>query len=159
MASFHELQMRSITGEQIDFSTFRDKVCLVVNVASQWGLTPQYAGLRALQEEFEDQGFTVLGFPCNQFGQQEPGTDEEILEFARSRYDVNFPMFSKIEVNGEGACELYTQLKHAQPGEGESSDITWNFEKFLVGRDGSVLARWSPMTTPEEIGQALPEYL
>lgn len=100
-----------------------------------------------------------MAFPCNQFGQQEPGTDEEILEFARSKYDANFPIFSKIEVNGSGACELYGLLKQGQPGEGESSDITWNFEKFLVGRDGTVLARWSPMTTPEEIREVLPEYL
>jgi glutathione peroxidase len=159
MSSFHDLEMRSITGEQIDFSTFRDKVCLVVNVASEWGLTPQYAGLRALQEDFADQGFTVLAFPCNQFGNQEPGTDAEILEFATSKYDANFPMFSKIEVNGDGACELYALLRDAQPGEGASSDITWNFEKFLVDREGNVVARWSPMTTPEEIRELLPEYL
>jgi glutathione peroxidase len=101
----------------------------------------------------------VLAFPCNQFGGQEPGTDEEILEFARSKYDANFPMFSKIEVNGSGACELYGLLKQAQPGESESGDITWNFEKFLVGRDGTVLKRWPPMTTPEEIREVLPEYL
>jgi glutathione peroxidase len=100
-----------------------------------------------------------LAFPCNQFGQQEPGTDEEILEFARSKYDVNFPIFSKIEVNGAGACDLYDLLKQGQPGEGESSDITWNFEKFLVGRDGTVLRRWPPMTTPDEIREVLPEYL
>ena len=100
-----------------------------------------------------------MAFPCNQFGNQEPGTDDEILEFATSKYDANFPMFSKIEVNGEGACELYELLKDAQPGEGGSRDITWNFEKFLVGRDGTVLARWSPMTTPEQIREELPAYL
>ncbi len=101
----------------------------------------------------------MLAFPCNQFGQQEPGSDEEILEFARSRYDVNFPMFSKIDVNGDSACELYRLLKDEQPGEGESSDITWNFEKFLVGRDGTVVARFPPMTTPEEIRDVLPQHL
>ncbi|HEY1118630.1 MAG TPA: glutathione peroxidase [Acidimicrobiales bacterium] len=122
-------------------------------------MTPQYAGLRALQEDFADQGFTVLAFPCNQFGAQEPGTDEEILEFARSNYDVNFPMFSKIEVNGPGACELYQLLRREQPGEGETDDITWNFEKFLVGRDGTVLHRWPPMTTPDQIREELPQYL
>ncbi len=122
-------------------------------------MTPQYAGLRALQEKYEDQGFTVLAFPCNQFANQEPGTDAEILEFATSNYDVNFPMFSKIEVNGPGACELYQLLKEAQPGDGESSDITWNFEKFLVGRDGTVLRRFPPTTTPEQIDEVLPEYL
>ncbi|HEU5084189.1 MAG TPA: glutathione peroxidase [Acidimicrobiales bacterium] len=122
-------------------------------------MTPQYAGLRALQEDFADQGFTVLAFPCNQFGAQEPGTDEEILEFARSNYDVNFPMFSKIEVNGPGACELYQLLRREQPGDGETDDITWNFEKFLVGRDGTVLRRWPPMTTPDQIREELPQYL
>ncbi len=97
--------------------------------------------------------------PCNQFGQQEPGSDDEILEFARSNYDANFPMFSKIEVNGEGACELYQMLKDAQPGDADSSDITWNFEKFLVDGDGNVVARFPPMTTPEEIAEILPQYL
>ncbi len=100
-----------------------------------------------------------MGFPCNQFAGQEPGTDAEILEFATSNYDVNFPMFSKIEVNGDNEAPLYTLLKAAQPGEGETSDITWNFEKFLVGKDGSVLARFAPPTTPEEIGEALAQYL
>jgi glutathione peroxidase len=97
----------------------------------------------------------VLAFPCNQFGAQEPGTDEEILEFATSTYDVNFPMFSKIEVNGEGAAPLYRLLKEAQPSEAESSDITWNFEKFLIDADGNVVARFAPPTSPEEVGEAL----
>jgi glutathione peroxidase len=101
----------------------------------------------------------VLGFPCNQFGAQEPGTDAEILEFATSKYDADFPLFSKIEVNGDGACDLYRFLKAAQPGDGESADITWNFEKFLVDRDGNVVRRFPPMTTPDEIAQAVPEYL
>jgi glutathione peroxidase len=101
----------------------------------------------------------VLGFPCNQFGAQEPGSDAEILEFATSRYDVNFPMFSKIEVNGDGAAPLFKLLKAAQPGDGDAPDITWNFEKFLVGRDGTVLTRYSPRVTPEEIAAELPQYL
>jgi len=100
----------------------------------------------------------VLGFPCNQFGGQEPGSDAEILEFATSKFDVNFPMFSKIEVNGDGAAGLYKMLKEAQPGAGETSDISWNFEKFLVSGAGDVLVRWGPMTTPEEIADALPSY-
>ncbi len=99
---------------------------------------------------------TVLGFPCNQFGGQEPGTDAEILEFATSKYDVNFPMFSKIEVNGDGAAPLYRLLKEAQPGDGEDPDITWNFEKFLVAGDGSVVARYGPATTPEELADIIP---
>ena len=100
----------------------------------------------------------MLGFPCNQFGNQEPGSDAEILEFATSKFDVNFPMFSKIEVNGDNAAELYKMLREAQPGEGETSDIAWNFEKFLVSGDGDVLVRWGPMTTPEEIADALPTH-
>jgi glutathione peroxidase len=101
----------------------------------------------------------VLGFPCNQFAEQEPGTDEEILAFVREEFDIDFPMFSKIEVNGDGACELYRWLKEQQPGEGESSDIGWNFEKFLVNRDGAVVARFAPTVTPEEVAQQLPELL
>lgn len=101
----------------------------------------------------------MLGFPCNQFGKQEPGTDAEILEFVTSKFDVDFPMFSKIEVNGDGACELYRILKAAQPGDGDSPDITWNFEKFLVDRDGNVVRRFAPPTTPEAIAEIVPEYL
>ena len=101
----------------------------------------------------------MLGFPCNQFADQEPGTDEEILEFATTNYDVNFPMFSKIEVNGDGAAPLYQLLKAAQPGEGETSDIAWNFEKFLVDKEGNVVKRYSPMVTPEELAPDIPEYL
>jgi glutathione peroxidase len=100
----------------------------------------------------------VLAFPCNQFGGQEPGTDEEILEFATSTYDVNFPMFSKIEVNGDGAAPLYQLLKGVQPGEGDTADIVWNFEKFLIDRDGDIVARYAPTTTPEEVGEALAGY-
>jgi glutathione peroxidase len=101
---------------------------------------------------------TVLGFPCNQFGAQEPGTDDEILDFVTSKYQVTFPMFHKIEVNGDGAAALYSWLKSEQPGTGESSDITWNFEKFLVDGEGNVVARFSPPTTPEQIAQVLDEY-
>ena len=101
----------------------------------------------------------MLGFPCNQFGAQEPGTEAEILEFVTSKYDVDFPMFAKIEVNGDGACELYRLLKQAQPGDGPASDITWNFEKFLVDRQGNVVRRLPPQTTPEEIAAIVPDYL
>ena len=101
----------------------------------------------------------VLGFPCNQFAEQEPGTDEEILAFVQEEFDIDFPMFSKIEVNGDGACELYRWLKEQQPGEGETSDIGWNFEKFLVNRDGEVVARFAPTVTPEEVAEQLPALL
>lgn len=107
----------------------------------------------------EDNGTKVLAFPCNQFGGQEPGTDAEILAFASEKYDADFPMFSKIEVNGDGAADLYKWLKSEQPGEGESSDITWNFEKFLVNGSGDVVARFSPMVSPEEIAEQLPSLL
>ena len=101
----------------------------------------------------------MLGFPCNQFGAQEPGTEAEILEFVTSKFEVDFPMFAKIEVNGDGATELYRLLKAAQPGEGDSSDITWNFEKFLVDRNGEVVRRFSPIITPEQVAEVIPEFL
>ena len=122
-------------------------------------MTRQYAGLRTLHEDHKDQGLTVLGFPCNQFGAQEPGTNEEILDFARSKYNVEFPMFAKIEVNGDGACELYKHLKSEKSGPEGKSDIAWNFTKFLVDRSGKVLERFEPRTTPEEIAEALPQHL
>ncbi len=115
--------------------------------------------MRTLQEENQGKGFTVLAFPCNQFGAQEPGTDEEVLEFATSKFDVNFPMFSKIEVNGDGACDLYEMLKTAQPGEDGKTDIPWNFTKFLVSGSGEVLSRYNPQTTPEEISADLSQHL
>ena len=114
--------------------------------------------MRTLQEQQQANGFTVLAFPCNQFGAQEPGTNAEILEFAQSKFDVNFPMFAKIEVNGDDACDLYQTLKAAQADEEGKADIAWNFTKFLVGRDGTVVARFAPQTTPEEIASALPQY-
>lgn len=151
-----ELEMESITGEQISFSEFKDQALLIVNLASQWGLTPQYAGLRALQEQGD---VKVLGFPCNQFGAQEPGTNEEILAFAQSKYDVNFPMFAKIEVNGDGAAPLYQWLKTEQTEEDGTVDIPWNFAKFLVNRNGEVVKRFHPKVTPEEISATLSSLL
>lgn len=112
-----------------------------------------------MQEQFGPQGFAVLAFPCNQFGEQEPGTDDQILEFARTNYDVNFTMFSKIDVNGETACELYRFLKEQKPQESGSADVAWNFTKFLVDRSGQVVERFEPQVTPEEIGQVIPEHL
>lgn len=122
-------------------------------------MTDQYAGLRTLHDDNEGAGFRVLAFPCNQFGAQEPGTDEQIREFAESKYGVKFPMFSKIEVNGDGACEVYGFLKAAAPGADGKEDIPWNFTKFLVGKDGSVIKRYEPTATPEEIGAELSGYL
>ena len=122
-------------------------------------MTGQYAGLRTLHEDNQAKGFYVLGFPCNQFGGQEPGSNEEILEFARSKYDASFPMFAKIEVNGDGACDLYQFLKKGNPDERGNEDIAWNFTKFLVGRDGQVIARYGPRATPEEVAEALAAHL
>ncbi len=122
-------------------------------------MTPQYAGLRTLHESNKNNGFTVLGFPCNQFGAQEPGTNAEILEFAQSKYDVAFPMFAKIEVNGDGACDLYNFLKAEKADEEGKAGIAWNFTKFLIDGTGSVIARYGPKTTPEEIADQLPDHL
>jgi glutathione peroxidase len=120
-------------------------------------LTPQYAGLHTLHQD--NTGLTVLGFPCNQFGAQEPGTDAEILEFASSKFGVEFPMFSKIDVNGDGACDLYKFLKSAAPGDDGTEDIPWNFTKFLVDGSGVVIKRYGPQVTPEQIAKELPQYL
>jgi glutathione peroxidase len=122
-------------------------------------MVDQYAGLRALHDLHGDDGFTVLAFPCNQFADQEPGSNEEILEFATSKYGVTFPMFAKIEVNGDGAAPLYQWLREQQPGDAETDAITWNFEKFLIDREGDVVQRFGPLVTPEEIGEVVPEYL
>ncbi len=122
-------------------------------------MTSQYAGLRTLHEDHEDRGFSVLGFPCNQFGAQEPGSNQEILEFAQSKFGAGFPMFAKTEVNGDGACDLYAFLKAGHPDEEGNEDIGWNFTKFLVGRDGQVIARFGPGVPPGEIAKALAGHL
>ena len=157
--SLYDFEAQSIDKQPVALSRYKCQVMLIVNTASACGLTPQFAGLEALWQDLRGRGLVVLGFPCNQFANQEPGTDAEILEFATSRFDVNFPMFSKIEVNGDGAAPLYRLLKDAQPGDGETSDITWNFEKFLVDREGTVVARFNPMVTPEQIAPELEAYL
>ena len=151
--------MPSITNEPVTFERYKDITCLIVNVASQWGLTPQYAGLRTLQENLESQNFTVLAFPCNQFGAQEPGSNEEILEFATTKFQANFPMFAKIDVNGDTACDLYKLLKSKQADEEGNVDIGWNFTKFLVNGSGEVIARFGPAITPEQIAEQLPALL
>ncbi|NCY10220.1 MAG: glutathione peroxidase, partial [Actinobacteria bacterium] len=125
-------------------------VTLVVNVASKCGLTPQYTGLEALHKEFAAEGFSVVGVPCNQFGAQEPGSAEEITTFCSTSYGVTFPLTEKIEVNGAGRHALYSSLTSVADAEGHSGDIRWNFEKFLIGKDGKVIARFSPMVTPED---------
>lgn len=144
-----DLPVTTLQGEATTFRALTGgKVALVVNVASRCGLTPQYTQLEALQEEYADRGFTVLGVPCNQFAAQEPGTAEEIESFCSTTYGVTFPMTEKLEVNGEGATPLYQRLRGAPDVAGEAGDVRWNFEKFLIGRDGDVLARFRPRTDP-----------
>ncbi|MEZ6087538.1 MAG: glutathione peroxidase [Pirellulaceae bacterium] len=142
--------MEDIDGNTVDLEDFEGKVVLIVNVASECGLTPQYEGLQALYEKYKDKGFVVLGFPCNQFGSQEPGTASEIKSFCQSNYKVSFPMFAKVEVNGDKACPLYKQLtgKDAKPkGAGK---VSWNFEKFLIDTEGQLVARYAPRTEPDD---------
>lgn len=151
MSDFYSLQARAITGEAVDFSSFRGQVVLVVNVASQCGFTPQYEGLEALYQDYKDQGFAVLGFPCNQFGQQEPGNAVEILAFCSTTYKVSFPLFEKVDVNGAKTHPVYAWLKEQKPGILDTEAIKWNFTKFLVGRDGQVIDRFAPTTTPDAL--------
>jgi glutathione peroxidase len=148
MTTFHDFQMPDIDGHQRDFKDFRGKVVLVVNVASRCGLTPQYTGLESLYESYKDKGFAVLGFPCNDFREQEPGTDKEIKEFCSTKYNVTFPLFAKVKVLGEDKCELYKWLVASTGGE----DIEWNFGKFLIDKEGKIFQRFSPKTGPDDPG-------
>ncbi|MGX1475400.1 UNVERIFIED_CONTAM: glutathione peroxidase [Streptomyces canus] len=144
-----DVEIGALTGGSADLGQYAGKTVLIVNVASKCGLTPQYNGLEKLQERYAERGFTVLGVPCNQFLGQEPGSAEEIAEFCSATYGVTFPLTEKVEVNGEGRHALYDRLVGFADAEGHTGDIRWNFEKFLVGRDGSVVARFSPQTEPE----------
>ena len=144
-----DFKMKSLGGKDVDLSKYRGKVVLVVNVASECGLTPQYEQLQTLHKKYSDQGLAILGFPCNQFGKQEPGTAEEIREFCRTKFGVSFDLFSKIDVNGEAACDLYKYLTSLDVKPKGKGKISWNFEKFLIGRDGQVLARFAPPTKPD----------
>jgi glutathione peroxidase len=141
--------MKSITGKDVNLADYQGKVLLVVNVASKCGLTPQYEELEALHEKLSDKGLVVMGFPCNQFGKQEPGTDAQIAEFCEATYKVKFPMFSKVDVNGEEAAPLYKYLTSVDTKPKEKGKISWNFEKFVIGKNGQVVARFSPQTAPD----------
>jgi len=143
-------KIKGLTSGDDALGALNGKVVLVVNVASRCGLTPQYTGLEALQKEFSAKGFSVLGVPCNQFGAQEPGSADEITTFCSTNYGVTFPLTEKIDVNGPGRHPLYEKMTKVTDAEGHSGDIRWNFEKFLVGKDGNVIARFSPMVTPED---------
>ena len=147
----YDLEARAIDGSTVPLAQYRGQVLLIVNVASDCGFTPQYTGLESLYRKYRDRGFVVLGFPCNQFGAQETGTDAEIASFCSLSYDVTFPMFAKVDVNGEAAHPLFRLLKKERKGLLGTEAIKWNFTKFLVGRDGRVLERFGPSDTPEKI--------
>jgi glutathione peroxidase len=150
MAGIYDFTATSLAGEQVPLKRYEGQVLLIVNTASACGFTPQYKGLQALQEQFGPRGFSVLGFPCNQFGSQEPGDARQIEQFCASNYAISFPMFAKVEVNGSGAHPLYQYLKSEKSGLLGAS-IKWNFTKFLVDRSGKVVARHAPTTTPESL--------
>lgn len=154
MTTFHQLNATSLQGQLISMADYAGKLVLVVNTASHCGFTPQYAGLEMLYKKYADQGMVVLGFPCNQFGKQEPGGAEEITQTCRINYGVSFPMFEKVEVNGDAAHPVYRFLKEALPGV-LGGRIKWNFTKFLIGRDGKPLKRFAPISTPEKMEAAI----
>jgi glutathione peroxidase len=159
--SLYDIPLHTLSGGDTSLAEYKGKAVLVVNVASKCGLTPQYEGLERLQKRYEDQGFTVLGVPCNQFGGQEPGTAEEIETFCSVTYGVTFPMLDKIEVNGENRHPLYSELTLTPDAEGNAGDVQWNFEKFLVTPEGTVAARFRPQTLPEsdEVTAAIQSHL
>lgn len=142
--------MKSLHGKDIKLSEYEDNVLLVVNVASECGLTPQYEQLQALHEKYAKQGLAVLGFPCNQFGKQEPGSSDEIGQFCKTQYGVKFDMFAKVKVNGSAACDFYKYLTSLETKPKGAGKVKWNFEKFLIGRGGKVLARYEPRTKPDD---------
>ncbi len=148
--TIHDTPVRTLGGTAASLADYKGKALLIVNVASQCGLTPQYTGLQQLHETYGARGFEVLGFPCNQFGAQEPGTPDEIAEFCSTNYSVTFPLFEKIEVNGPGRHPLYEQLTATADGEGNAGDVQWNFEKFLISPDGEVVARFRPLVAPDD---------
>ena len=159
MSEIYDIECTTAQGEEQRLDAYRDKAMLIVNTASRCGYTPQFAGLEKLHREFAGRGLQVLGFPCNQFGKQDPGSDGEILDFCQKNYGVSFPIFSKVEVNGKNAHPLYRLLKKAVPGLLGSEAIKWNFTKFLVNRDGKVVARFAPSDKPEQLEQAIEELL
>jgi glutathione peroxidase len=147
--SVHDIGVQTLAGEPAKLGDFAGSAVLVVNVASQCGLTPQYEALQRLHERFADRGLVVAGFPCNQFGAQEPGSADEIREFCTVNYGVTFPMFAKIDVNGPNRHPLYTELTAVPDAEGNAGDVQWNFEKFLISPDGKVVGRFRPLTEPQ----------
>lgn len=147
-ASIYDFKVKTLNNEELDLSTLKGKVILIVNTASRCGFTPQYAELEKLYQRYKDQGFIVLGFPCNQFGNQEPGDAHQIQQFCTLRYEISFPMMAKIQVNGQDADPLYKYLKQRAKGIFGSTGIKWNFTKFIINRNGSVVVRYSPLIKP-----------
>ena len=150
LVTIYDIPLQRLSGEDANLGEHAGKAVLIVNVASKCGLTPQYAGLEALHERLADRGFSVLGFPCNQFGGQEPGTSEEIAEFCATTYGVTFPMYAKIDVNGSERHPIYQELTAVPDAKGEAGDILWNFEKFLVSPSGEIVGRFRPQVKPED---------
>ncbi|PRY43946.1 glutathione peroxidase [Umezawaea tangerina] len=148
--SIYDIPVTTISGDPTTLAPLRGKALLVVNVASKCGLTPQYTALEQLQKEYGDRGFSVVGFPCNQFAGQEPGTAEEIETFCSTTYGVTFPLFEKVEVNGDARHPVYAELTKTADADGAAGDVTWNFEKFLISPEGEVIARFRPRTTPDD---------
>ena len=157
--SVYDFSARTIDGKEISLKEFQGKTLLIVNVASRCGFTTQYDGLEKIYLKYKDRGFVVLGFPCNQFGEQEPGSEEEIKNFCSLKFNVTFPMFAKIEVNGENAHPLYQYLKKEEKGIFGTEAIKWNFTKFLVGSDGQVIKRYAPKDTPESLDKDIEKIL
>ena len=151
MPSVYDFTVKNIRGKDVKLDTYKGKALLIVNTASECGFTPQYKGLEALYEKLHGKGLEILGFPCNQFGAQEPGSEKEIQSFCEVNYGVTFPMFAKVDVNGDNAAPLYRFLKKQKPGLLGSEAIKWNFTKFLVDRDGTVVERYAPKTEPKEL--------
>ena len=159
MTGIHEFTAVTMQGKETPLSEFKGKVLLVVNTASKCGFTPQFKGLEKLYEKYKDNGFEILGFPCNQFGKQDPGSNEQISEFCELNYGVTFPMFQKVDVNGEGAHPLFKHLKSEAPGMLGTEAIKWNFTKFLVDQNGKVVQRFAPKDTPEKIDSEVQKLL
>ncbi|WP_231741901.1 glutathione peroxidase [Stieleria varia] len=145
-----DFKAKNIDGKEVDLEDYEGKVVLIVNTASKCGLTPQYAGLQKMYEKYEDKGFVILGFPCNQFGRQEPGSANDIKEFCSSNYSVTFPMFDKVDVNGDEAAPIYKYLTSKDVKPKGKGTVTWNFEKFLIDREGNLIARFEPRTAPDD---------
>jgi glutathione peroxidase len=157
--SIYDFSVTSIEGQAVNLSTYKDKVLLIVNTASQCGFTPQYQGLQALYDKYASKRLVILGFPCNQFGQQEPGTASEIQSFCKTRFGVTFPLFEKVDVNGKDAHPLFQYLTKAAPGLLGTETIKWNFTKFLVDRSGKVIERYASMAKPEDMDKAIQKLL